>query len=394
MMGLHFMDDVPFRDVYVHALVRDAEGHKMSKSKGNVIDPLVMMDKYGTDALRFTLTALAVQGRDVKLSEERIEGYRHFINKIWNAARLVLMNLPATEAVEELPVHPESLIHRWILSRFQRLVGDAEEAMQNYHFNQYAQVLYQFVWHEYCDWYLEMIKADFYGEDPAAKQLAQSIAAHILQQVLILLHPVMPFVTEEIWQQLPQTDDTILKARFPEIDSRRLDPEAERQMDLLMEVVSGIRNIRGEMNVSPALRVDVVCLCAQGADKRLLQHCSGLVSELARLGTLQIGSPGEVQKPRMAAGAVARGVEVYVLLRDILDFDSESKRLDKEITKLEKEFTLSQKKLSNEDFLQKAPADVVEKEREKGVRLHAKLEKIRVHRERINSLRESAALGE
>ena len=169
MMGLHFMKEVPFREVYVHALVRDSQGQKMSKSKGNVIDPLIMMDQYGTDALRFTLTALAVQGRDVKLSEERIEGYRHFINKIWNAARLVLMTVEGLKEVPPLPRKPQKLMHRWILSRLQRVVSEVRSALGGYHFNQYAHVLYQFVWHEYCDWYLEMIKPDLYGEDATAR---------------------------------------------------------------------------------------------------------------------------------------------------------------------------------------------------------------------------------
>ncbi|GLI34511.1 valine--tRNA ligase [Desulforhabdus amnigena] len=394
MMGLHFMKDVPFRDVYVHALVRDAQGHKMSKSKGNVIDPLVMMDEYGTDALRFTLTAFAVQGRDVKLSEERIEGYKHFINKIWNASRLVLMNLEESGELPEIPAKPAGLVHRWILSRLQRVINEVDASIENYHFNQYAQSLYQFIWHEYCDWYLEMIKPDFYGEDPSVKALAQSVAARVLEQILVLLHPVMPFVTEEIWQKLPQTTGTIMKASFPQFEAERLDAEAEEQMDIIMNVVNGIRNIRGEMNVAPATRVEVVCLCERDFEKDLLLRHSGTVSDLARLSRLEVGRSGEVKKPRLAAGMVAKHVEVYVVLKDILDFESESKRLQKEISKLEKELGITQKKLSNEDFLQKAPEDVIEKEREKGARLGEKMEKLRHHYEIINTLKDSASAGE
>jgi valyl-tRNA synthetase len=394
MMGLHFMKDVPFRDVYVHALVRDAQGHKMSKSKGNVIDPLVMMDEYGTDALRFTLTAFAVQGRDVKLSEERIEGYKHFINKIWNASRLVLMNLEESGELPQIPAKPAGLVHRWILSRLQRVINEVDASIENYHFNQYAQSLYQFIWHEYCDWYLEMIKPDFYGEDPSVKALAQSVAARVLEQILVLLHPVMPFVTEEIWQKLPQTTGTIMKASFPQFEAERLDAEAEEQMDIIMNVVNGIRNIRGEMNVAPATRVEVVCLCERDFEKDLLLRHSGTVSDLARLSRLEVGRSGEVKKPRLAAGMVAKHVEVYVVLKDILDFESESKRLQKEISKLEKELGITQKKLSNEDFLQKAPEDVIEKEREKGARLGEKMEKLRHHYEIINTLKDSASAGE
>ena len=394
MMGLHFMRQVPFREVYVHALVRDAQGQKMSKSKGNVIDPLVIMDRYGTDALRFTLTALAVQGRDVKLSEERIEGYRHFVNKIWNASRLVLMNLEGLETMAEVPQRLDGLTHRWILSRLNQVIGEVEEALVNYHFNQYAQTLYHFIWHEYCDWYLEMIKPDLYGESPAARKLAQTLAAKILEQILVLLHPVMPFVTEELWQKLPQTADSIMCAQFPVADEARRDPAAEQQMELIMGVVSGIRNIRGEMNVPPSLRVDVVCLCEGDAEVGLLQRHSGVIVELARLEKLQVDRVGALKKPRVAASTVVKGVEVHVILQDILDFDNESKRLGKELGKLEKEFNLVHRKLSNEDFLGKAPLEVIEKEREKETRLGEKVTKFRRHLEVINALRDSAAAGD
>jgi len=394
MMGLHFMKEVPFRDVYVHALVRDNQGHKMSKSRGNVIDPLVTMDEYGTDAMRFTLTALAVQGRDVKLSEERIEGYKHFVNKIWNAARLVLMNLEGVTKLPETPPKPRKLMHRWILSRLQRVVSEVREAVEGYHFNQYAHVLYQFIWHEYCDWYLEMIKPDFYGQDVTAKITAQTISTRVLEQILILLHPVMPFVTEEIWQKLPHTKESIMAACFPSFDEHHVDAEAEDQMALIMEVITGIRNIRGEMNVPPATRVEVISLVEGAAEKGLLQEHSNTICDLSRLAGLRIASAGEIEKPRLAAGAVARNVELFVLLKDVLDFDSECKRLEKELTKLEREFNFTKNKLSNEDFLQKAPADVIEKEREKGMRLGEKLEKLRNQYGKIKVLRVSSTVKE
>jgi valyl-tRNA synthetase len=393
MMGLQFMNEVPFRDVYVHALVRDTQGQKMSKSKGNVIDPLVMMDEYGTDALRFTLTALAVQGRDVKLSEERIEGYKHFVNKIWNAARLVLMNIAGLKVLPELPPKPEKLMHRWILSRLQRVVHEAREAVEGYQFNQYAHVLYQFVWHEYCDWYLEMIKPDFYGADETAKRTAQTVATGVIEEVLALLHPVMPFVTEEIWQKLPHTEGSIMRASFPAHRAERVDAEAEEEMALLMEVINGIRNIRGEMNVPPATRVEVICLTDGTAEKKLLEDHAGTVADLSRLAKLRVASTGEIEKPRLAASAVARNVEIFVLLEDVLDFESECKRLEKELTKMEKELSFTKKKLSNEDFLQKAPTSVIEGEREKGTRLGEKLEKLRHQYEKIKVLKQSAAVS-
>ncbi|NTV43911.1 MAG: valine--tRNA ligase, partial [Syntrophobacteraceae bacterium] len=304
MMGIHFMKEVPFNEVYVHALVRDAQGMKMSKSKGNVIDPLVMMDQYGTDALRFTLTAFAVQGRDVKLSEERIEGYKHFVNKIWNAARLVLMNLQGRDEVDEIPAQPAKLTHRWILSRLQRVIGEVDEGMENYHFNQVANSLYQFLWHEYCDWYLEMVKPDFYGNDPEARSLAQSVAVTVLTRILVLLHPIMPFVTEEIWQKLPHQGDSIMNASLPRIESWRQDPEAEEQMGLVMGVINGIRNIRGEMNVSPGTGVEVTCFCDGSPERELLSQHGGLIRDLAKVSRLLIAEAAEPARPRIAAKMV------------------------------------------------------------------------------------------
>ena len=394
MMGIHFMGKVPFEDVYVHALVRDAQGNKMSKSRGNVIDPVVMMDQYGTDALRFTLTSFAAQGRDVKLSEERIEGYRHFVNKIWNASRLVLMNIQGDGVSKDLPSSPVSLVHRWILSRLQTVVEEVEHALDHYYFNQYAQVLYHFIWHEYCDWYLEMVKADFYGDDPEARIVAQTVAVHVLERMLILLHPSMPFVTEEIWQKLPKTEGTIMKASFPQVQVERKDPEAEEHMELLMSVVGGIRNIRGEMNILPATQVEVHCLCENDHEMELLRRQSPVISDLARISTLHVGKVGESKKPPLAAGTLAGKVEVFVVLKDILDFESEARRLLKEISKVEKEFGVTQRKLSNEDFLTKAPLDVIDKEREKSGRLGEKKEKLKTHFEIIENLKKMAAAGE
>ncbi len=391
MMGLRFMHEVPFREVYVHALVRDAEGHKMSKSRGNVIDPLLMMDRYGTDAFRFALTVFAVQGRDVKLSEERIEGYKHFVNKIWNAARLLLMNLEDFKGPVQIPEKVTGLAHRWILSRLQRVAVESGESLDNHLFNQYAQALYQFLWHEYCDWYLEIIKSDFYGEDEGAGALARSVAAVVLEKVLILLHPVMPFITEELWHKLPHTSGSIMKASFPEAQAQRIDPGAEEQMETLMAVIMAVRNIRGEMNVSPALKVEVVCLCEQGSEPELLKEHERTITDLAKVSRLTVARAGEMDKPKYAAGTVVRNVEVFVVLKDILDFESESNRLQKELGKLEKEFGLTYRKLSNDDFLQKAPHDVIEKERDKNARLGEKIEKLNRRLEIMNGLRESRA---
>ena len=394
MLGLRFMEEVPFREVYVHALVRDAEGQKMSKSKGNVIDPLLMMDKYGTDALRFALTAFAVQGRDIKLSEDRIEGYKHFVNKIWNAARLLLMNLEGFEGPFEIPEKVTGLAHRWILSRLQRVAAETADSLDNYYFNQYAQVLYQFLWHEYCDWYLEIVKPDLYGEDAEAGRLARSVAAHVMHNILVLLHPVMPFITEEIWQRMkPFTSGlSIMQESFPESRSELIDPEAEEQMETIMAIIVAVRNIRGEMNVPPSLKVEVVCIGDQDSHLELLQGQRRMIADLAKVSSLTIARAGEIPKPGHAAGAVVGNMEVFVILKDILDFESESGRLQKELSKLEKEFAMTSRKLSNDDFLQKAPQDVIDKEREKNARLGEKLEKLNRRLDIMNGLRENLAI--
>jgi valyl-tRNA synthetase len=264
---------------------------------------------------------------------------------------------------------------------------EVDEAIDQYHFNQYAHALYHFLWHEYCDWYLEMVKSDFYGEDPQRKALAQSVAVRALERILLLLHPVMPFITEEIWQKLPQTTGSIMRAALPGLDERRNDPDAVEKMEVLMAVINGIRNIRGEMNVPPATRVKVVCLCAEEGARAILEEYSATVQDLAKLTGLQVSLVGEVQKPKMAASTVTKRVEVYVILEGILDFESEARRLQKEISKVEQELGITQRKLSNEDFLGRAPRDVVEKEREKGTRLGEKLEKLRGQLDRLKTFK-------
>ncbi|MDP2647527.1 MAG: valine--tRNA ligase, partial [Desulfobacterales bacterium] len=260
MMGIHFMGDVPFRDVYVHALVRDEEGKKMSKSKGNVVDPMEIIEKYGTDAFRFTLAAFAAQGRDIKMSEKRVEGYRNFVNKLWNAARLSLIHME--QKGHKIDYGRLSLLDRWILLKLKTTADSVARAIDGYRFNDGAEVLYKFVWHEFCDWYLEAIKPVIYGKKgPENQEITINVLTKVLQDTLILLHPFMPFVTEEIWHKLPDTEDSIMKAGFPSADGfppeTAGDPNTEADMALVIAVITGIRNIRGEMNIQPSLALDV-----------------------------------------------------------------------------------------------------------------------------------------
>lgn len=385
MMGIHFMGDVPFEDVYVHALVRDEDGKKMSKSKGNVIDPIVVIDKYGTDAFRFTLAAFAAQGRDIKMSEKRVEGYRHFVNKLWNAARFTLMHID--QAPES--IHPESLPDRWILSRLCRVTETVQNALDNYKFNEAASALYQFIWHEFCDWYLEAIKPILYGKmGEDAKKSTEGILWQILRNTLIILHPFMPFVTEEIWHKLPGSKDSILKASYgaEKQDSTFIRPDetAESDMSLVMDIITGIRNVRGEMNITPSEPLYVKIQAQDSKIKDTILAYQDILNDLARLESLSVHE--SEKRPKTAAAAIIDGAVIYVSLEGIIDFAKETQRLEKEINKLSKELISASKKLYNEDFLNKAPQDVVDKVKEKHEMLIEKQQKLESNLEKIHAL--------
>jgi len=386
MMGLHFMKDVPFKDVYVHALVRDEDGKKMSKSTGNVIDPLSIIDTYGTDAFRFTLAAFAAQGRDVKMSEKRVEGYRNFINKIWNAARFALMHIDKER--KNIPRESLSLVDRWILSRRNRAADKVSQAIDSYRFNDAASVLYNFVWHEFCDWYLEAIKPTLYGKEGTNhREATLSVLWQVLHDTLILLHPFIPFVTEEIWDKLPGTNDSIMKSIFPSDasdDDIIRDMEAESIMGLISGIISGIRNIRGEMNISPSLSLAVSVHSQEESTRGTIVQYKDMIINLARLKSLSVEYTG--QRPKSAATSVVDNATIFVHLEGIIDFAQEMNRLDKEINKLTNELSIVSKKLSNEDFLSKAPKAVVEKVKEKQESLMEKQRKLQTNLNKIKEL--------
>ena len=381
MMGLHFMGNVPFRDVYVHALVRDEQGSKMSKSKGNVIDPLHTIDQYGTDAFRFTLAAFAAQGRDVRMSEKRVEGYRHFINKLWNAARFSLMHI--ANAPDANPPETLSLPDRWILSRLSRVTTEVAGALGQYRFNDAAGALYQFVWHEFCDWYLELIKPTLYDDKATeARNAALWTLGQVLEKTLILLHPFTPFVTEEIWHKLPATRGSIMQATFPAAEGQ--DAAAEADMDRIVQIITGIRNIRGEMNIAPSLALKALIQSADGDIRQTLDCHKMLICTLARLEALEVTTPGD--RPPASATAIIPDATVYVPLGGILDVEKETARLEKEGAKLDAELIKLGKKLNNDDFLGKAPDDVVAKVKEKHEELLAKQQKLQAQIQRIKAL--------
>jgi valyl-tRNA synthetase len=388
MMGLKFMGDVPFRDVYIHALVRDEQGQKMSKSKGNVIDPLEIMDRYGTDAFRFTLAAMAAMGRDIKLAEERIGGYQNFVNKLWNAARFVQMKLADGNDVRpngecRLAAGDLGLADRWIRSRLGATIREAREAADGYRFNDYANVLYQFTWHEFCDWYIEMSKISLNGADVFQAAQSRQLLRELLEQILRLLHPIMPFVTEEIWQSLGDQRPSIMVERYPKVESAWIDGNVENQMEFLMGVIRAVRNLRTELNCPPGKEVKVI-FCGQDGDLNFLREQQPYLRALARIGSAEYLS-GE-QRPKGAATAVVGATEIYLPLDDLVNVDDERARLSKEIGKIEDEMQRVQKKLGNNDFIAKAKEEVIQKERDKALQFEEKLRTLRTSLERIGEI--------
>jgi valyl-tRNA synthetase len=367
MLGIKFMGDVPFRHVYIHALIRDAEGQKMSKSKGNVVDPLSVMDKYGTDAFRFTLAALAAQGRDIRLAEERIEGYRNFANKIWNAARLVLSNLEGYDPALARRGTP-SVADRWIKSRLTEATAEVRKAIDAYRFNDAASAVYQFLWHEYCDWYLEIAKRSLYQpESPAARAVTQRTLVEVLEATLRLLHPFMPFISEEVWQRLPHAGDSIpaparsiMIAPFPKAARKGRDPEAERLMAPVLDVVSAIRTIRSESRISPAVELAATVRPASPEVAAALEASAGIIGALAR-AAVTVAADGA--RPASSAMAATASGDVFVRLEGVVDFDAERQRLRKEVEKARKEIAFLEGKLGRPEFVERAPAEVVERER-------------------------------
>ncbi len=366
MMGTKFMGVVPFKEVYIHALVRDAQGQKMSKSKGNVIDPLTIVDEYGADAFRYTLCAFAAMGRDIKLSTERIGGYRNFVNKLWNASRFALMNLESFEPSDcHLSELSLSQADQWILSRYAFAAEEVNQALTNYKFNDAANILYSFTWHEFCDWYIELSKGNLYGEDVEARKCTQIVLFTVLEGLLRMLHPIMPFVTEEIWHALPgdRVVDSIMQAVYPTGAIVAIDDVVVADMELVMDVIRAIRNVRGELDVPPGKRIKVVLDCKTESVVQSIVAGQAYIHSLARVEDLLVGVA--VERPKQASTQVAGEVEVLIPLADLINVAEEEARLQKEIEKVQKDVVFFEKKLSNEKFVANAPPQVLEKDRGK-----------------------------
>ncbi|MBR9818602.1 MAG: valine--tRNA ligase, partial [Rhodospirillales bacterium] len=367
MMGMHFMDGkVPFKDVYIHALVRDEHGQKMSKSKGNVIDPLELIDEYGCDALRLTLTALAAQGRDIKLAASRVEGYRNFATKLWNAARFAEMN--ECKPVDGFnPANVSSTLARWIVGKTAEAAKTVSSGIESYRFNDAANGAYQFVWGTFCDWYLELAKPVLMGQDEDAKAEIRAVTAWVLDQILLILHPIMPYITEELWEKSADNRATLLMSQaYPKFDDALIDRAAEDEIDLAIRLIGNIRGVRSEMNVPPAAEVPIYLVDASDAMKAAVSAQEAQVKRLARVAVVEFKGQGDVEA--IAKGAiqtVVDGVTVFVSVADFIDVVAEKSRLEKEIDGKTKYIKGQEGKLSNESFVSRAPEHIVATEKAK-----------------------------
>ncbi|MFQ5795708.1 MAG: valine--tRNA ligase [Candidatus Bipolaricaulia bacterium] len=394
MMGLHFMEEIPFREVLLTPLIKDETGQKMSKSKGNVIDPLEMKANYGMDALRFTLAASTSKGRGIRLSTHDIDGNRKFLNKIWNVSRFVLMNLGDSDGDSAPEPGPEELRleDRWIRSRLQRTIVAVRRALKQYDFNHAAAALYGFVWSDFCDWYVEMTKPRLYGYEDVddasgrGRETAQAILYTTLVAILKLVHPFMPFITEEIWGQLPaveEREESIMIAPFPQEELGQVDPDVEARMETLQSVISSVRTIRSEMNVPPNAEVEVLIKVEDAGVKELVLENQVFFHELANARITELGPA--VERPTKAPRKVLEGAEVFIPLEGLIDMDQERERLQRELASVKSDLDRSLKRLNNAEFLEKAPDEVIEKEKGKREEFLEKKERLEKNLEALGS---------
>lgn len=357
MMGIHFMDEVPFDTVYIHALVRDEKGKKMSKSKGNVVDPLGLIDEYGADALRFTMAAMAAPGRDVAMSIPRVEGYRNFATKLWNAARFAEMN----ECIGERPVDVKSLnltINRWIVGEAELASKEITTAIENYRFNDAASSIYQFIWNTYCDWYVELSKPIFSSGTDAEIEETRAVTAWVLDEMMKLLHPFMPFMTEELWQRLGEQgrdrSTMLINAEWPTYDGL-VDEAARGEMNWLIKLISDIRSARSEMNVPAGAKMPLVMVSANEQTTEWVKAQENTIKHMARLEDISFSD----EVPEGSVQVVMGEAIAALSLKGVIDVDAEIARLNKELGKVSGEIKKLSGKLSNEQFLSKAPENVI-----------------------------------
>ena len=383
MMGLHFMREIPFHDVYIHALVRDDKGQKMSKTRGNVMDPLGMIDQYGADALRFTLAAMAAQGRDIKLSTHRVEGYRNFATKLWNAARFAEMN----ECVRQKGFDPKSVaetLNRWIAGEVERTAAAVTTGIETYKFNEAATAIYEFTWGTFCDWYLELAKPILNGDDEAAKAEMRATTAWVLDQILKLLHPFMPFITEELWDRLVEVgvkrENLLCLSAWP-VHGNLADRAADEEIGWLVNLVSEIRSVRSEMNVPAGAKTPLIVVAASKVDRARAENYEETIKRLARIDTLTFAKA----VPPGSAQIVLGETTVALPLAGVIDMGTERTRLAREIEKSKAEIKKIDAKLANQNFVAKAPPEVVEENRERRADFEATMKRLQAALKRVEA---------
>jgi len=364
MSGLKFMRDVPFRDVFIHGVVMDELGRKMSKSLGNGIDPLEVVERFGADAMRFTIVNITPLGQNLLLSIDKFNVGARFANKIWNASRYILINIQ--DIIPQVPEEKElDTADRWIITMYQDTVRRMNQYLGKYRFNDASSLIYEFFWHEFCDWYIEISKVKLYSKDEKARSSAAGILLYILEGCLRLLHPIMPFITEEIWQRLPCKKDkkSIMISDYPDYDRKKVFRESVEKIEILKQVCYSIRNIRGEMNVPPEKKTPVLIRTLKKEVQDVVEEHVEVIKFLARLTKVEYGE--HIQKPEGSASAVGSGYEVYLPLKGIIDLEKEKERLARELSKISLEMERAKNKLGNKNFIKKAPQEIITKERER-----------------------------
>lgn len=361
--ALEFTDEKPFKDVLMHGLVRDADGKKMSKSLGNGVDPLDVIEKYGTDAMRYMISTSSTPGQDLRFRWERVEQARNFANKIWNASRFALMNLEGFKHSDIDISGDLGTADRWILHRLNETSRDITRLIDAYEFGETGRLLYNFIWDDLCDWYIEFAKLSLYGEDQAAKKKTQSVLAYVLDHTMRLIHPFMPFISEEIWQHLPHEGETVMLSAWPTYDASLENKEAVAEMDLLMDVIRAVRNIRAEVNVPMSKKIELMLSAADENVLGIVERNADYIRRFCNTSEYQAGLG--LEAPDKAMTAIVTGVELYLPLAGLIDIEQEIARLEKEVQHLTSEVERVEKKLSNQGFVSKAPAKVIEEERAK-----------------------------
>ena len=372
--GLEFTGKRPFKNVLIHGLIRDSQGRKMSKSLGNGVDPMEVIERYGADALRWFLANGSAPGQDVRYSTDKMDAAWNFINKIWNASRYALMNVGDLTADQVDITGEKTLADKWILTRLNQTIGKVTELFEKFEFGEAGRLLYRFIWDDFCDWYIEMSKETLAGDDEAAKLTTRSILVYVLDNTLRLLHPIMPFVTEEIWQSVPHVGESLVVATYPTVHPEQMDEKAAEEMEFLMDFIRSVRMVRNEMNTPLSKPINIIAKVSDAAHYAILKENESYIARFSNPEEFVYGE--DVEAPSDAVTSVITGAEIYLPLAGLINIEDEIARLEKEAEKLQQEVDRVEKKLSNEKFVAKAPAAVVEAERAKGADYQAQREAV------------------